>query len=182
MTSIQSAPIALPAGAQNLTLTFSSYLANGSNSSTADYLRVRVVTSEANTIVYQRLGSASNVNGAWLTSSASLQAFAGQTVQLRIEAADLSTASLVEAGVDELARAAHEAGSDELALAAVRVALGGEHRPQCRVAERGGERGHGERIPPGGLRAQGAGWPSEERCAVAVGAVGPTVTRAGSSG
>ena len=56
----------------------------------------------AGTTVYQRLGSATNVNGAWLTSSASLQAFAGQTIRLVIEAADASTASLVEAGVDDV--------------------------------------------------------------------------------
>jgi hypothetical protein len=101
-TSIQSPAIALPAGAQNLTLMFASYLANGSNSSTADYLRVKVVSGTATTTVYERVGSASNVNGAWLTNSRSLQSFAGQTVRLLIEAADVSTASLVEAGVDDV--------------------------------------------------------------------------------
>src|SRR4051794_11440206 len=100
VTSIQSPPIALPANAHNLTLTFSSYLANGSNSSTADFLRVRVVGSTSST-VYQRLGSAANVNGAWVSSSVSLQAFAGQAVRLVVEAADASTASLVEAGVGD---------------------------------------------------------------------------------
>ena len=79
-------------------LTFSSYLANGSNSSTADFLRLRVNGS----LVYERLGSATNVNGAWVVNSRSLQAFAGQTVRLVIEAADASTASLVEAGVDDV--------------------------------------------------------------------------------
>jgi hypothetical protein len=52
--------------------------------------------------VYSRAGSASNVNGAWLTNTVSLNAFAGQTVRVVIEAADASTASLVEAGVDDL--------------------------------------------------------------------------------
>jgi carboxypeptidase T len=98
VTSMQSPPIALPSGAQNLTLTFSSYLANGSNSSTADFLRVRV----NGTLVYERLGSAANVNGAWVVNSRSLQAFAGQTVRIVVEAADASTASLVEAGVDDV--------------------------------------------------------------------------------
>ena len=37
-----------------------------------------------------------------VVNSASLQAFAGQTVRLVVEAADASTASLVEAGVDDL--------------------------------------------------------------------------------
>jgi carboxypeptidase T len=101
-TSIQSPPIALPAGT-GLRLSASAYLANGSNSSTADFLRIRVVAaSGASSIVYQRLGSATNVNGAWSTVSASLDGFAGQTVRIVIEAADASTASLVEAGVDDV--------------------------------------------------------------------------------
>jgi hypothetical protein len=100
-TSIQSPAIQLP-NASNLTLTASAYLANGSNSSTADFLRVRVVGPTTSAIVYQRLGSATNVNGAWAPISGSLQAFAGQMVRIVIEAADASTASLVEAGVDDV--------------------------------------------------------------------------------
>jgi hypothetical protein len=100
VTSIQSPAITLPATG-NLSLTFSSYLANGSNSSTADFLRVRVVGATTQT-VYTRSGSAANVNGAWLSNSVSLSAFAGQTVRLVVEAADASTASLVEAGVDDV--------------------------------------------------------------------------------
>ena len=47
-------------------------------------------------------GAATNVNGAWATATASLNAFAGQTVRIAIEAADASTASLVEAAVDDV--------------------------------------------------------------------------------
>jgi len=99
-TSITSPPIALTGGS-NYALTFSSYLAHGSNSSSADFLRVRVLGSTTAT-VYQRLGAAANLNGAWATNTVSLNAFAGQTVRLVIEAADASTASLVEAGVDDV--------------------------------------------------------------------------------
>ena len=99
-TSITSPPIALTGGS-NYALTFSSYLAHGSNSSSADFLRVRVVGSTTAT-VFQRLGAAANLNGAWATNTVSLNAFAGQTVRLVIEAADASTASLVEAGVDDV--------------------------------------------------------------------------------
>jgi carboxypeptidase T len=101
VTSIQSPAIALPATG-TLGLTFNSYLANGSNSSAADFLRVRVVVGSTSQTVYSRAGSAANVNGAWLTNTVSLNAFAGQTVRLVIEAADASTASLVEAGVDDV--------------------------------------------------------------------------------
>lgn len=48
------------------------------------------------------LGSTSNVNAAWTTGSASLNAFAGQTVRILIDAADAGGASLVEAAVDDV--------------------------------------------------------------------------------
>ncbi|GAA2206351.1 hypothetical protein GCM10009850_018090 [Nonomuraea monospora] len=100
ITSIQSPPITLPStGALNLS--FSWYLAHGSNASTADYLRVRVVGSTTSTVLNQA-GAATNRNGAWATASASLNAFAGQTVRILVDAADASGASLVEAGVDDV--------------------------------------------------------------------------------
>jgi hypothetical protein len=99
-TSVRSPAIALPATG-NLTLSFSYYLAHGTNSSTADFLRVSVVGATTS-VVLQELGGAENDNGAWLTASASLNAFAGQTVRILVEAADASTASLVEAGIDDV--------------------------------------------------------------------------------
>ena len=84
-----------------LTLTFSQYLAHGSNATNADFLRVSVVGATTS-VVFQQLGSATDVDGAWSTASASLNAFAGQTVRLLIEAADAGSASLVEAGVDDV--------------------------------------------------------------------------------
>ena len=101
VTSITSAPIALTGGT-SYTLNFQSYLAHGSNASTADFLRVRVLSGSTSTVVYQALGSATNVNGAWGARTASLSAFAGQTVRIVVEAADASGASLVEAGVDDV--------------------------------------------------------------------------------
>jgi hypothetical protein len=100
MTSIQSPAITLPATG-TLTLTFRQYLAHGSNSSSADFLRVSIVGTTTTT-VFQRLGAAADVDGAWSTATASLNAFAGQTVRIRIEAADAAGASLVEAGVDDV--------------------------------------------------------------------------------
>lgn len=99
-TAIQSPPITLPASG-TLTLSWSWYLAHGSNSSTADYFRVKVVGA-ATTQVFQQPGAATNRNGSWATASANISAFAGQTVRILIEAADTSTASLVEAGVDDV--------------------------------------------------------------------------------
>jgi hypothetical protein len=100
-TSIQSPLITLPATG-SLSLSFQYYLAHGSNSSTADFFRAFVVVGSTSTQVFQSLGAASNRNGAWTAASASLNAFAGQTIRIRFEAADASTASLVEAGVDDV--------------------------------------------------------------------------------
>jgi hypothetical protein len=100
VTSIQSPPITLPAsGALGLSLSW--YLAHGSNATSADYFRVRVVGSTTAT-VFQQPGAATNRNGAWSVATADLSAFAGQTVRILVEAADLSSASLVEAAVDDV--------------------------------------------------------------------------------
>ncbi|NUP66466.1 MAG: zinc carboxypeptidase [Nonomuraea sp.] len=100
VTSIQSPPITLPATG-SLSLSLSWYLAHGSNASSADYLRVRVVGSTTTT-VFQQAGAASNRNGAWAVATANLNAYAGQTVRVLVDAADASGASLVEAGVDDV--------------------------------------------------------------------------------
>ena len=100
VTSVTSPTITLPAGAS--ALSFNWYLAHGSNSSSADFLRVSIVSGTTVTQVFQQAGAASNRNGAWAARSVNLSAFAGQTVRIRIEAADASTASLVEAGVDDV--------------------------------------------------------------------------------
>jgi carboxypeptidase T len=100
-TSIRSPQIALPTGG-TLTLRLQSYLAHGSNSSNADFLRIRVVHSGGTTTVFEQLGAAANRNGAWALTTANLTAYAGQTITLLIEAADAGGASIVEAGVDDV--------------------------------------------------------------------------------
>jgi hypothetical protein len=52
--------------------------------------------------VLQELGAGDNTNGAWASTSVSLNAFAGQTVRIVVEAAAASTASLIEAAVDDV--------------------------------------------------------------------------------
>ncbi|MGW0072323.1 M28 family peptidase, partial [Streptosporangium sandarakinum] len=99
-TTVQSPPITLPSGGP-LKLGFSWYLAHGSNSSSADYLRVKVVGSTT-TQVFQQLGAAANRNGAWAAAEVDVSSYAGQTVRILVEAADASTASLVEAGIDDV--------------------------------------------------------------------------------
>jgi len=101
VTTIRSAPIALPAGAASITLSFHGYLAHGSNASSGDFLRVKVIGATTAT-VFEELGAANDDDAAWQRFDASLLAFAGQTVQLEIECADQAGESLVECGVDTL--------------------------------------------------------------------------------
>jgi carboxypeptidase T len=96
-TSITSPQITLPAGGTQ-TLSFSYYLAHGTNASSADFFRVQV----NGTQVFQQLGAATNRNGAWATASVNVSGFAGQPIRITFSAADASTASLVEAGVDDV--------------------------------------------------------------------------------
>ncbi len=99
-TTIQSPQIVLPASG-TLTLTFNYYMAHGTNSSSADFFRVRVVGTTTS-LVFEELNAANDDDAAWAAGSANISAFAGQTVRIRIEAADASTASLVEAAVDDV--------------------------------------------------------------------------------
>jgi glucose/arabinose dehydrogenase len=105
VTSIQSPTINIPATG-TATLTFAFYMAHLNNATTADFLRVRVVGT-ANTIVFEELGAANTDVAAWATTSVSLAAFRGQTVRIRIEAADAATGSLIEAAVDDV-RVTHQ--------------------------------------------------------------------------
>ncbi len=99
-TTIRSPNIVLPAG-KTLTLTLKYYLAHLNNSSTADYLRIKVVGATTTTML-QELGATNDDDAAWATLTYNLSSYAGQTVYLLIEAADASGASLVEAGVDDV--------------------------------------------------------------------------------
>lgn len=100
VTTIRSPSIVLPSSG-NLTLSLSYYLAHASNSSSADYLRVKVIGSTTTTVL-EELGTAVDDDAAWATATANLNSFAGQTIRIQIEAADLSTGSLVEAGIDDV--------------------------------------------------------------------------------
>jgi hypothetical protein len=102
LTSIQSPAITLPSSG-TITLSFSYYMAHGSNSSSADLLRLSVVNSSGGrTQVFLETGAANDDDAAWAQASASIGSFAGQTIRILIEAADASGASLVEAAIDDL--------------------------------------------------------------------------------
>ena len=100
VTSLLSPALVLPSG-DDIALSFAYYLAHGRNASADDYLRVRVVGDEEVTVLEER-GAAEDDDAAWYAARVSLNAFAGQTVTLRIDAADLGRPSLVEAAIDDL--------------------------------------------------------------------------------
>jgi len=99
-SSIESPGIALPSTG-TLTLSFSYYLSHGSNSSSADYLRVTIV-GDTTTTVFEERGDANDDDAVWAAASVNLSPFAGQTIRILIEAADAGGASLVEAAIDDV--------------------------------------------------------------------------------
>lgn len=105
VTSVRSPSISLPSSG-NLTLSFRYYLAHASNATSADYLRVTIVsddpTQPRKTTVFEKLGAASDVDASWQPATVNLSTYAGQTIRIQIEAADAGTASLVEAAVDDV--------------------------------------------------------------------------------
>ena len=101
VTTVRSPAITLAPDYTTISLTFYAYLAHASNSSTDDYLRVKVVGATTQT-VFEELGSTSNDNASWVQYTADLTAFKGQTIRLQIECADLGSASLVECAVDTI--------------------------------------------------------------------------------
>jgi hypothetical protein len=109
VTSIRSPDISLPSGV-DLRLSFSYYLAHLNNSSVDDFLRVRAVSATSNVTVFEERGSTLQDIAAWAQASTSLNAFAGQSIYLVIEAADAVGASLVEAAIDDVSIVAGEGG------------------------------------------------------------------------
>jgi Zn-dependent metalloprotease len=100
-TTAQSPSITLPSTG-TLTLTFSWYLAHLNNATSDDFFRVSVVTANGTTVVFNQAGAATTRAGAFATATVNLSSFAGQTIRLRVQAADNATGSLIEAGVDDV--------------------------------------------------------------------------------
>jgi len=99
-TVITSPQITLPAaGRYQLTLAY--YLAHLNNATADDHLQVRVAGATTATVLDVR-GAPVDRDAVWASASAGLDAFAGQTVRIVVQAADAGTASLVEAAVDDV--------------------------------------------------------------------------------
>ncbi len=109
LTSICSPRIQLPTG-QDITLSLNYYFAHGRNSSSADYFRVQIVGTPSTTVLEVR-GKNQDVDAAWRSFGANLNSFAGQSIFIMIEAADLGKDSLIEAGVDNVSITAAAPGT-----------------------------------------------------------------------
>ncbi len=100
-TTIGSVPVTLPAGAGQR-LTFRYLWAHGTSSTGVDHLRAIVEAGGTPTVVFERTGAASLLAGSWRSASIPMDAWAGQTIRIRFEAADAGADSTVEAGVDDV--------------------------------------------------------------------------------
>lgn len=103
-TSIRSPDIDLPSGA-TITISLYYYFAHYSNSSSDDYIHVKIVDAGShNTLleVLNELGSGSTSGASWQNISQDISGQAGETVYILVEAADDAGGSLVEAGVDDV--------------------------------------------------------------------------------
>jgi len=101
VTSIASPEINLPSSG-TLSLSFAYYLAHLNNATSADFLRVTVVSNTSSQIVFQELGAANTDGASYATATANITGFAGQTVRILVQAADAATGSLIEASVDNV--------------------------------------------------------------------------------
>ncbi|MDQ4041476.1 MAG: zinc carboxypeptidase, partial [Actinomycetota bacterium] len=103
VTTARSPRIRLPASGTNA-VRFRYYLAHDERSTSADYLRLRIIGPASSTVLFQEVGAANDDDGAWATATMTVPAaYAGQIVQLQFEAADTGQDSLVEAGIDDVA-------------------------------------------------------------------------------
>jgi carboxypeptidase T len=101
-TTVRSPAVTLPGGAGQR-LTFRWLLAHGANASTADYLQAIVETADGSkTVVWEQRGAATLAAGKWRSASVAMDAWAGQAIRIRFEAADAGGSSTVEVGIDDV--------------------------------------------------------------------------------
>jgi carboxypeptidase T len=99
LTSVISRTIDLPDGHWRMSLNYA--FAHNAKASAADFLRVSVLVDGAPTVVFSVQGAPAERNAQWLSATANLNAFAGQTIQVLVEA-NGGPDRLVEAAVDDM--------------------------------------------------------------------------------
>jgi len=89
-------------GPGSWTVKFRYTFAHDATATAADFLRLTVVRGATTTKVWTIKGKASERNAAWATKTVSLNAWAGETIQLRFVANDGAADSTVEAAIDDV--------------------------------------------------------------------------------
>ncbi|BFM08448.1 ASPIC/UnbV domain-containing protein [Halioxenophilus aromaticivorans] len=84
------------------TLKFNYYLSHWSNASSSDYFRVSIVAGGNTQAILTDLASGSRRSANWTAFSTNISGYAGQSIQLLVEAADNGSGSLVEAAMDDI--------------------------------------------------------------------------------
>lgn len=101
VTSVSSPLVSLPSSTGSLTFRY--YFAHGSNSSSADSLRVFVEREDGSrSQVFVETGAANDDKPVWRTRTIAMSPWAGEAVRIVFVAADEAGASLVEAGIDDV--------------------------------------------------------------------------------
>jgi hypothetical protein len=101
-TTIRSPSFTLPAG-PGQRLTFAYVFAHSASSTAADSLRAIVERSDGTQVtVFTKAGTPVDFDGAWTTASVSMDAFTGETIRLRFEAADGGPTNLLEVQLDDI--------------------------------------------------------------------------------
>jgi hypothetical protein len=101
-TTIRSPAISLPAGTGQR-LTFRYVFAHDAHSTSADTLKAIVEAGDGTqTLVAIAVGGPTDADGRWRASSTLLDAWAGQTIHLRFEAADGGPDNLLEVELDDI--------------------------------------------------------------------------------
>jgi aminopeptidase S len=103
-TTLRSRAIQLPADPANLgALTFRYTFAHDAAATNDDAFRVVVEAEDASrTTVYEQLGNGGDRDAAWTYIAVSVDAWAGQTIHVILEAVDGGPDNLVEAAVDDV--------------------------------------------------------------------------------
>lgn len=101
VTSALSQSIVVPANADAV-LSFKYTFAHLDNATNHDFFRVTVIGQTESKVVLEERAASTDRAGHWQTFEADVSEFAGQDIQLLVEAADHKDKSLVEAGIDEV--------------------------------------------------------------------------------
>ena len=103
-TTIRSRAVTLDADPANVgELAFRYTFAHGLSSTSADWFRVQVEQEDGTrTTVFQQSGRHADRDGSWATVNVNLDAYAGQTIRIVVQAKDGGPDNLVEAAIDDV--------------------------------------------------------------------------------